>query len=132
MEGDVAEAEASLRIALERMERLGIVQSVVWLLPQLAELAYHSGDWSKADELLERYARLLESMPGTTSTSRSDGIRARMASARAGAPAGELWERALISGRTVKDPQALVPTLSGYARFLLENGRPEEARRAAR
>jgi hypothetical protein len=27
----------------------------------------------------------------------------------------------------VKDPQALVPTLSGYARFLLEHGRPDEA-----
>ena len=55
------------------------------------------------------------------------GLRARMASGRVGAAAGELWERALARGRTVKDPQALVPTLSGYARFLLEHGRPDEA-----
>ena len=41
------------------------------------------------------------------------GLRARMASARVGAAAGELWEHALDRGRTVKDPQALVPTLSG-------------------
>ena len=127
VEGDVAKAERHYGIALERMERLGIVQSVVWLLPQLAELAYHSGDWSKADELLGRYARLLESMPRHYLDVQVGGIRARMASARAGAPAGELWEETLVSGRTVKDPQALVPTLSGYARFLLENGRPEEA-----
>jgi hypothetical protein len=50
-----------------------------------------------------------------------------MASGRVGTAAGELWERALDRGRTVKDPQALVPTLSGYARFLLDDGRPDEA-----
>jgi hypothetical protein len=44
-----------------------------------------------------------------------------------GAPTSELWEHALERGRAVKDPQALVPTLSGYARFLLEHGRRNEA-----
>jgi class 3 adenylate cyclase/tetratricopeptide (TPR) repeat protein len=127
VEGDIAEAERHYGVALDRMERLGIVQSVVWLLPQLADLAYHSGDWSKADQLLERYARLLESMPGHYLDVQVGGIRSRMASARTGAAAGELWEDTLVLGRTVQDPQALVPTLSGYTRFLLENGRPDEA-----
>ena len=93
VDGDLAEAERHYGIALERMERLGIVQSVVWLLPQLAELAYYRGDWSKADELLERYARLLESMPGHYLDVQVGGLRARMASGRVGAAAGELWER---------------------------------------
>ncbi len=127
VDGDLTEAGRRYGIALERMERLGIVQSVVWLLPQLAELAYYRGDWSEADELLERYARLLESMSGHYLDVQVAGLRARMASGRVGTAAGELWERALARGRTVKDPQALVPTLSGYARFLLENGRPDEA-----
>ena len=55
MRGDLAEAEERYQVALERMERLGIVQSVAWLLPQLADLAFFRGDWSRADELLQRF-----------------------------------------------------------------------------
>jgi hypothetical protein len=109
------------------MERLGIVQSVAWLLPQLADLAFYRGDWAKANEFLERYARLLQSMSRHYLEVQVETVRARIASARTGLAAAELWQRAVDLGRTVKDPQALTPALSGYARFLVENGQADEA-----
>ena len=71
VDGDIAEAERHYGIALERVERLGIMQSVVWLLPQLAELAYYRGDWTRADELLGGMPACSSRCPGTISTSRS-------------------------------------------------------------
>ena len=125
--GDLTGAERRYHIALERMERLGIVQSVVWLLPQLADLAFYRGNWNEADEFLERYARILQSMSRHYLDVQVETVRARIASARIGYAASEVWERAVDLGRRVKDPQALSPALSGYARFLLENGQAEDA-----
>jgi hypothetical protein len=109
------------------MERLGIVQSVVWLLPQLADLAFYRGNWNDADEFLERYERILQSMSRHYLDVQVGTVRARIASARIGLEATKVWERAVELGRKVKDPQALSPALSGYARFLLENGQAEHA-----
>jgi ATP/maltotriose-dependent transcriptional regulator MalT len=126
--GAITEADRRYRIALERMERLGIVQSAVWLLPQLADLAFYRGDWSNADAMLLRYARVVETMTRHYLEVQAATLRARMASARVGrVAAGEAWEDAVDRGRRVKDPQALSPALSGYARFLLESGEPDEA-----
>jgi tetratricopeptide (TPR) repeat protein len=125
--GDIDGAERHYGIALERVERLGVIQSVAWLLPQLADLAFYRGDWSRTEELLQRYTRLVESMAGHYLEVQVERVRACMAAARDGAAAAGVWERTLELARTVKDPQALAPALSGYGRFLLENGRADEA-----
>ncbi len=125
--GDITGAEQHYQIALERMERLGIVQSVVWLLPQLAEISFLRGEWSRTEEVLQRYDRILHSMAGHYLDVQVDTVRAQMAGARVGRAAGEVWERAVERGRVVKDPQALAPTLSGYARFLLQYGEADAA-----
>jgi hypothetical protein len=125
--GDLCGAEERYRLALERMERLGIIQSIAWLLPQQAELGYCSGNWAQAEEALRRYDELVETMSGHYLEVQAYTVRALIAGARAEATAEELWERALERGRTVKDPQALAPALSGAARFLLELGRRGEA-----
>jgi class 3 adenylate cyclase/tetratricopeptide (TPR) repeat protein len=125
--GDITGAEQHYQVAFERMERLGIVQSVVWLLPQLAEVAFLRGEWARTDELLQRYDRLLQSMSRHYLDVQVDTVRAQMAGARVGRAAGEVWERAIERGRTVKDPQALAPTLTGYARFLIQYGQADEA-----
>jgi hypothetical protein len=128
--GDITGAEQHYQIALERMERLGIVQSVVWLLPQLAEISFLRGEWSRTEEALQRYDRLLQSMAGTTSTCRWIPF-ARRWPARVSAERPARCGGAVERGRVVKDPQALAPTLSGYARLLLQYGEAD-ARRADR
>ena len=128
VDADFSGAERRFELALERMERLGIVQSEVWLLPQLAELAYIVGDWDAAERRLGRFDGILETMSEHYLETQARGIRSAMAAARGDAGAGAMWEAALESARTVKDPQALGPALTGRARFLLEEGQIDAAR----
>jgi class 3 adenylate cyclase len=125
--GDLDEAARRYDVALERMERLGIVQSVAWLLPQIAFIEYLRGDWPGAEETLLQYERLLESMAGHYLEHVATLLRALIAQARGDAGAEELWNRTLEGARQVRDPQALAPALAGHARFLLESGRGGEA-----
>ncbi len=125
--GEFREAERRYELALERMERLGVVQNIVWLLPQLAGMAYLAGDWKRAEQILGRYDELLQTISGHYLEVQVATVRALMAGARGDAAAETMWERALELGRTLKDPQALAPTLSGFARFLVETGRRAEA-----
>jgi len=125
--GDLRGAVRHYQIALDRVERLGLVQSIVWLLPQLADAAYLTGEWSKSEQLLRRYEELL----GTNTRHYLDAVvysvRARMAAARGDTAAERLWDGAVEMGRALKDPQALTPMLAGRAAFLLEEGRRDEA-----
>ena len=57
-------------IALERMERLGIVQSVVWLLPQLAEIAFLRGEWNRTTSSWNATSACSSRCRGTTWTYR--------------------------------------------------------------
>jgi tetratricopeptide (TPR) repeat protein len=125
--GDLSGAEERYRLALERMEQFGIIQSIAWLLPQQAQLAYSRGNWAAAEDAVRRYYELLETMSGHYLEVQAETVRALIAGARSEAGAEGLWQSATNRGRTVKDPQALAPTLSGSARFLLELGRRDEA-----
>jgi tetratricopeptide (TPR) repeat protein len=127
VDGDFGGAERRYELALERMERLGIVQSVVWLLPQLADVAYIVGDWDTADQRLGRFYSILETISEHYLEAQVGGIRAAMATARGDSGAGDLWETTLESARSVKDPQALGPALTGRARFLLDEGQIDAA-----
>jgi class 3 adenylate cyclase/tetratricopeptide (TPR) repeat protein len=125
--GDLHGAHEHLVLALERTERLGVVTSVAWLLPHLADIAYHLGDWNAADETLQRFQRLLETTSSNYTVSQAETIRAAIAFARGEGVAEQIWEDAVAHGRELKDPQALVPALTGQARFFIEAGRPAEA-----
>jgi class 3 adenylate cyclase/tetratricopeptide (TPR) repeat protein len=125
--GELGEVAERYGLALERMERLGIIQSVAWLLPQQAAFAYATGDWDEAERRLRRFEDLLRTMSGHYLEVQADETRALIAGARGDRAAGQRWERTLERGRTVKDPQALGPALTGYARFLVEAGRREQA-----
>jgi tetratricopeptide (TPR) repeat protein len=127
VDGDFSGAERRYELALERMERLGIVQSEVWLLPQLADLAYIVGDWDAAEQRLGRFYSILETISEHYLETQAGGIRAAMAAARGSSGAGALWETTLESARSVKDPQALGPALTGRARFLLDEGEVDAA-----
>jgi class 3 adenylate cyclase/tetratricopeptide (TPR) repeat protein len=127
VDGDFSGADRRYELALERMERLGIIQSVVWLLPQLADLAYIVGDWAQAERQLDRFDGILETISEHYLETQVRGIRAAMAVARGHAGAGAMWEATLESARSVKDPQALGPALTGRARFLLEEGQVDAA-----
>ena len=125
--GDLSGAQHRYQLARERVERLGIVQSIAWLLPQIAEVAYTAGDWEESAKTLQEWERLFESMSGHYLESMVAATRARMAGARDDPAAEALWKWAVERGRTLKDPQAVTPVLSGWALFLLDAGRRDEA-----
>jgi class 3 adenylate cyclase/tetratricopeptide (TPR) repeat protein len=125
--GDLAEPLRRYEIALERVERLGIVQSIAWLLPQRASVEYLLGDWAAVEKTLEHYERLAETMAGHYLDFQRHWVRALMATARDVREAESSWERSLASARELKDPQALAPVLAGSGVFCIENGRREEA-----
>jgi tetratricopeptide (TPR) repeat protein len=126
-EGDIRGAEMHLTLALERMERLGVVSIVVWLLPPVASVAYHRGDWTSADEILRRYRDLLQTTSVTYTESQAETIRAAIAFGRGDPDADAIWQHAVVLARDIKDPQARMPALCGRARFLLESGRRQDA-----
>jgi hypothetical protein len=125
--GDIRGADMHLALALRRMERLGVVSLVVWLLPPVASVAYHRGDWTSADETLRRYRDLLETTSVTYTESQAETIRAAIAFGRGDPDADSIWQHAVALGREIKDPQARMPALCGRARFLLECGRRQDA-----
>jgi len=100
---------------------------VVWLLPQLASVTYHSGHWTSADESLRRYRHLRETTTANYTESQAEATRAAIAFGRGEAGADAIWQHAVALGRAMKDPQARMPALSGCARFLVESGRHDEA-----
>jgi hypothetical protein len=114
-------------LALKNGERLGVVSIVVWLLPQVAAVAYHRGHWTSADESLRRYRHLRETTTANYTESQAEATRAAIAFGRGEADADAIWQHAVALGREMKDPQARMPALSGCARFLVESGRHDEA-----
>jgi class 3 adenylate cyclase/tetratricopeptide (TPR) repeat protein len=127
-DGDVAGAAGHVALALTNGERLGVVSIVVWLLPQVAAVDYHRGDWAAADESLRRYRDLRETTSSRYTESQAEATRAAIAFGRGDTHADAMWQHAVELGREMKDPQARLPALSGCARFLAESGRPEQAR----
>jgi class 3 adenylate cyclase len=125
--GAVTEALRRLEVALERVERLGIVHSIAWLLPQIAGAEYERGEWLRADEALDRFDVLLATMSGHYLEPLSNQLRAMLATARAEPHAAALWERSTLGSRALKDPQALAPALAGHALFELQGGRRDKA-----
>jgi ATP/maltotriose-dependent transcriptional regulator MalT len=121
VDGDFSGAERRFQLALERMERLGIIQSVVWLLPQVADLAYIRGDWAEAEQKLGRFDGMLETISEHYLETQVRGIRAGMATARG--DAARRSRRRRLKRSSVKDPQALGPALTGRARRLRRAGR---------
>ena len=126
-DGDIAGAATQVGLALRNGERLGVVSIVVWLLPQVATVAYHRGDWTAADEALRRYRHLRESTSANYTESQAEVTRAAIAVGRGDPDADAIWQHAVELGREMKDPQARMPALSGCARFLVGSGRHEEA-----
>ena len=126
-DGDIEGAATHVALALKNGERLGVVSIVVWLLPQVAAVAYHRGHWTSADESLRRYRHLRETTTANYTESQAEATRAAIAFGRGEADADAIWQHAVALGREMKDPQARMPALSGCARFLVESGRHDEA-----
>ena len=126
-DGDIAGAANQVDLALTNGERLGVVSIVVWLLPQVATMAYHRGDWASADAALRRYQQLRETTTANYTEGQAEAVRAAIAVGRGKAEAEDIWQRAVELGREMKDPQARMPALTGCARFLAEAGRADEA-----
>ncbi|MFN2470425.1 MAG: hypothetical protein ABR583_05445 [Gaiellaceae bacterium] len=105
-----------------------MVTLVAWVEAQAAWLAYLTGDWARSERLFAHVLAVVEQTKTHVLEAMTRAIDALIAEAR-GDPAGanSLWDRALELARAMKDPQALGPWLSGRARFLLSEGRVEEA-----
>ena len=126
-DGDIEGAAKHVALALKNGERLGVVSIVVWLLPQVAAVAYHRGQWPSADESLRRYRHVRETTTANYTESQAEATRAAIAFGRGDTEADAIWQHAVALGREMKDPQARMPALSGCARFLVESGRHDEA-----
>jgi class 3 adenylate cyclase/tetratricopeptide (TPR) repeat protein len=126
-DGDIRGAATHLALALEKAERLRVVTIVVWLLPQVAAVAYHRGDWTSAEENLRRYQNLRETTSANYTESQAEAIRAAIAYGHGESDANAIWQHAASLGREMKDPQARLPALSGCARFLVESGHHDDA-----
>jgi class 3 adenylate cyclase/tetratricopeptide (TPR) repeat protein len=111
--GDVARADATYREGLEFVERLGFRLSLRWYRGNLTESAFHLGLWDEAFSLAEReivdpephyMQQLCRMTRGLIRLGRDDATGALEDAARAA-----------DTGRTIRDPQALLPGLTRYA-----------------
>jgi len=126
--GDLADAIRRYELLLERWTRLGIVQSTLWTLAQMAATQYHLGEWRGAEETLARFRGLVSTTTAGHLLEITDTwVSALIATARDSPDARELWDTFLEQGRARKDPQVLGPALATNARFLLGEGRKPEA-----
>jgi tetratricopeptide (TPR) repeat protein len=126
--GDLAEVEALYDAVAVQVERVGMVTGVAWLEAQAAAAAYLTGDWARSERLYAKFLAVVEQTKTHALEAWARAVGAMLAEAR-GDPVGAsaLWERALELAREMKDPQQIGPVLSGRARFLLSEGRVEEA-----
>jgi class 3 adenylate cyclase/predicted ATPase len=126
--GDLAEVEALYEAAATRSERLGMVTGVAWVEAQAAAVAYLTGDWGRSERLLAKFLAVVEQTKTHVLEAMARAYGALLAEAR-GDPVGAnaLWDRALELAREMKDPQQIGPALGGRARFLLSEGRVDEA-----
>jgi class 3 adenylate cyclase/predicted ATPase len=124
--GDLEGMEPLYAEAIERAERLGALHSISWLYAQDAAHAYVAGDWARCDERIARFAAL--ELERHALKFQVKAAQALLANARADVDGAHgLWEQALDLARAVADPQAIGPTLSAHARFLLEHGDRDRA-----
>ncbi len=126
--GDLAQVEEIYAAVEARIRRVAWLAGLAWLDAQWLSIAYFAGDWARAETLLARYEHHVEQNPGHVLAFMAPWLRAWLAEARGDLAVAEAsWARALELARAVKDAQAVGPMVSGQARFLLGQGRRDQA-----
>ena len=118
--GDLARAEVVTREGIALARKLGIGSAGMrWILTNLGDIVYYRGNW---DEALELADRDIDSGPHYVRQT-SYGLRAEIRVARGdGAGASDDVEAALRDARSIRDPQAIYPTLITAAIVAHETG----------
>jgi class 3 adenylate cyclase/tetratricopeptide (TPR) repeat protein len=126
-DGRPADALAELEREVTGTVESGMTLGLETVLEQVATLLA-----SVDQTFAERIAAVVEAMPSPARTRGIDSqlqrIRANAAAARGDAAgAAEAHGRALAAARNLGSPPVLAPVLFDYARWLIDDGRPEDA-----
>ena len=126
--GQVARALEEHQFNLEYTQRYGMEGGIIWSKAEVAFDLCLVGRWDESLEISDaEIARIEAGVPHYGEVQHRHS-RSRIRHGRGdvqGAIADA--ERAVHVGRTVGDPQALMPALAGRARLLFLTGRPDEA-----
>jgi class 3 adenylate cyclase/tetratricopeptide (TPR) repeat protein len=126
--GELAQVEELYAAAAERVRRVGWTSGLAWIDAQRLGLSYFGGDWAAAEQVLARFSAYLETSEPHVLEFNAWWLRALLAEARGDLEAAAAgWARAIELARGVKDSQSVAPALCGMARFLIGQGRADEA-----
>ena len=126
--GELERAEWLTREGLGHAERMGLALSQRWFRANLADSAFQGGLW---DESLELAGQVIEQSEANylTSASLLDRALIRLARGDAGGARSDA-ELCADLARQVRDPQALMPALAGFAFCAASTGDVGAARAA--
>src|SRR5439155_15770075 len=126
--GELERAEWLTREGLGHAERMGLALSQRWFRANLADSAFQGGLW---DESLELAGQVIEQSEANylTSASLLDRALIRLARGDAGGARSDA-ELCADLARQVRDPQALMPALAGFAFCAASTGAVGAARAA--
>ena len=118
--GRLAEADAVSTRGLERAERFGYPEWLVWLREKRAQIWFHNGDWDRSLALVEEQLALIEAgVPHYLETSWR-AVRAQILLARGRRRAAVAdSERSVETARRVGEPQMLQPALALHLSVVL-------------
>jgi class 3 adenylate cyclase/tetratricopeptide (TPR) repeat protein len=127
--GQFEEVAALYKAARRFSEEFGLSGSLRWISFQEASFFFFTGEWERAERLLNEFLAEVESGSPHYGESSARPTRAQLRYAR-GATSGALSDatRGLEAARESKDPQSLGPALAVLGTLLVAEGRAPAAR----